>query len=81
MFGGADFVSSGTFEYYSDVWALGADNQWVQLIPSEQTTPTPPQESSGIPWFEELEVSIGILLGAVILVVYRRRLATRIFEP
>jgi N-acetylneuraminic acid mutarotase len=80
MFGGADFVSQGDFNYYNDVWALGADNQWEQLTTSEQTSPTG-QTSSGVPGFGILEVSAGVCLGVAVLLLFRRRASMGVSAP
>jgi len=79
MFGGANLVSQGNFNYYDDVWALGADNQWKQLTASDQTAPTG-QTSSGVPGFGLFEVSAGVCLG-VALLLYMRRSSTRVYAP
>ena len=74
MFGGADFVASGSFIYYNDFWALDLNNQWAKLVIGEQTAnPTPP--ASGIPGFQPAEVVAGLLFYLVILFLVKRKLS------
>jgi N-acetylneuraminic acid mutarotase len=66
MFGGADFVMSGTFNYYNDLWELDENNQWMELKEGDpQTDQT--QTDPGVPGFQSLEVAVGIGFVAVIL--------------
>jgi hypothetical protein len=71
MFGGADFSTSSTFIYYNDVWVLGADNERVELVAGE--TSTPAQTSPGVPGFQPLEVVAGVVVVVAVITVAKRR--------
>jgi hypothetical protein len=72
MFGGADFVMSGTFNYYNDMWALDQDNQWMEMNEGEQTV-EPTKTSPGIPGFQTVEVAAACALATAIFIWLRRR--------
>jgi hypothetical protein len=71
LFGGADFILSGTFTYYNDVWAMGADNQWVELVLGESTLPPP--KNTGVPGFQPTVVAAGIIIAVAVMLLHRRR--------
>ncbi len=72
MFGGADFVTSGNFVYYNDVWALDENNQWSQLVADEQTNP-PTRPAAGVPGFQPIGIVTGLALASIMLILTRRR--------
>ena len=71
MFGGADFIVSATFNYYNDVWAMGEDNQWVELVLGEPTVPKP--KNTGVPGFQSTIVAAGIAVAVAVMLLQRRR--------
>jgi N-acetylneuraminic acid mutarotase len=72
MFGGADFVTSGSFNYFNDTWALDRDNQWMEMKEGRQTV-VPTETSPGVPGFQPIEVTAGCVLAIMILVWLKRR--------
>lgn len=71
LFGGADFIASGSFTYYNDVWAMGEDNQWVELVLGEPTVPTP--KNTSVPGFQPTVVAAAIAVAVAVMLLQKRK--------